>query len=581
MKTVAGLVWAVRCMQTVTANSWQLQKARLLSPNMTDSLPDEFEVVVVGTGLVESCVAAAAARLGHTVLHVDTAKYYGGDWAAFTWEGLQEWRAQAGLGDQQQDEEDISEVGLEEGEERVKLADQETITDIRENCSFDCEEPINEPSTDDGDGGKEKTVSSRPSEEVRWTAEEFSKQSRRFNIDLAPRLLLARGDMVELLISSNISRYTEFKAVTRVLTRLEGRLEAVPSSRSDVFNTKHISVVEKRILMKFLTGVMQETEEEEEDTGKTFTEYLKLQKLSANLIHFVVHSIAMVPGESKVEVGLAATRRFLSSLGRFGPTPFLWPMYGAGELPQAFCRLAAVFGAVYYLGRGLGGLVTRAGRAAALLVGGRRVRCEKLLLPRARVPPALLPPAPHSEIQAARAVLVTRASLLPAEKEQLTFLSLPQESGAGPVQVVEAGPGAAACPRGLHLIHATSKGRPALVQTLQVQNIVKEEELLYSLEWVQHGSTAPPGTTLPNLWAATGPLPELDCDAALEQAKQIFQGMFPGEEFLPRAPDPEEIDIFGEEAAGEESKHEIEDVKENAIDKSTNEDSVIESGSTD
>ena len=274
------LVLAVRWMQTVTANSWQLHKAGLLSPNMTDSLPDEFEVVVVGTGLVESCVAAAAARLGHTVLHVDTAKYYGGDWAAFTWEGLLEWRAQAGLGDQQQNEEDISEVGLEEGEERIKLADKETITDIRENCSFDCEEAINDPSTDyDGDDGEEKAVSSRPSEEVRWTAEEFTKQSRRFNIDLAPRLLLARGDMVELLISSNISRYTEFKSVTRVLTLLDGKLEQVPSSRSDVFNTKKISVVEKRILMKFLTQCLQE-EEETEDTGKTFGSYLKQQKLT-------------------------------------------------------------------------------------------------------------------------------------------------------------------------------------------------------------------------------------------------------------------------------------------------------------
>merc|ERR1719483_88437 len=25
-------------------------------------------------------VAAASARMGHTTLHVDTAKYYGGDW---------------------------------------------------------------------------------------------------------------------------------------------------------------------------------------------------------------------------------------------------------------------------------------------------------------------------------------------------------------------------------------------------------------------------------------------------------------------------------------------------------------------
>ena len=36
----------------------------------------------------------------------------------------------------------------------------------------------------------------------------------------------------------------------RVLTLLNGQLEHVPSSRADVFGTKHVSVVEKRILMK-------------------------------------------------------------------------------------------------------------------------------------------------------------------------------------------------------------------------------------------------------------------------------------------------------------------------------------------
>ena len=47
--------------------------------------------------------------------------------------------------------------------------------------------------------------------------------------------------------------------MTRVLTMLNGSLEQVPSSRADVFNTKHISVVEKRILMKFLTWCLQVT----------------------------------------------------------------------------------------------------------------------------------------------------------------------------------------------------------------------------------------------------------------------------------------------------------------------------------
>lgn len=71
------------------------------------------------------------------------------------------------------------------------------------------------------------------------------------------QLLFARGSLVELLISSNIARYAEFRSVTRVLTWLDGRLQPVPCSRADVFATHHVTVVEKRMLMKLLTVCME------------------------------------------------------------------------------------------------------------------------------------------------------------------------------------------------------------------------------------------------------------------------------------------------------------------------------------
>lgn len=36
-----------------------------------EALPEDFDVVVLGTGLPESILAAACARLGYTVLHLD------------------------------------------------------------------------------------------------------------------------------------------------------------------------------------------------------------------------------------------------------------------------------------------------------------------------------------------------------------------------------------------------------------------------------------------------------------------------------------------------------------------------------
>lgn len=43
------------------------------------------------------------------------------------------------------------------------------------------------------------------------------------------------------------------------------------------------------------------------------------------------------------------------------------------------------------------------------------------------------------------------------------------------------------------------------------------------------------------------PFFELDFDQSIQQAKDIFKNIYPDEEFLPRAPDPEEIVIEGDE----------------------------------
>lgn len=82
------------------------------------------------------------------------------------------------------------------------------------------------------------------------------------------QLLFARGELVELLVSSNISRYAEFRAVSRVATFMEGKLIQVPCSRADVFANKTVSVIEKRMLMQLLTSCMDQGADSSEFDGK-------------------------------------------------------------------------------------------------------------------------------------------------------------------------------------------------------------------------------------------------------------------------------------------------------------------------
>jgi Rab proteins geranylgeranyltransferase component A len=168
------------------------------------------------------------------------------------------------------------------------------------------------------------------------------------------------GKLVDLLISSNICRYTEFRAVDKVLTVLNGKLDIVPGSRADIFTKKNVTIVEKRLLMKFMTQCVEFDKPSEGDEKNDFKDFpsdgkfidlMKQQRLTPNLIHYILHSMCMGNGKTTFSEGIERIRTFLTSIGRYGNTPFLFPMYGCGEIPQCFCRLCAVFGGIYCLGR--------------------------------------------------------------------------------------------------------------------------------------------------------------------------------------------------------------------------------------
>jgi hypothetical protein len=67
-----------------------------LLPLMIDSSPsvgedDKYDLVIEGTGLAESILAAAASWAGKKVLHVDKNDFYGSHWAALSLNQIDTW----------------------------------------------------------------------------------------------------------------------------------------------------------------------------------------------------------------------------------------------------------------------------------------------------------------------------------------------------------------------------------------------------------------------------------------------------------------------------------------------------------
>lgn len=623
-----------------------------------DDLPADHDVIVVGTGMPESIVAAAVSRIGQRVLHLDKESHYGGLWASYNLSSLREWIQNEpvppvsledyplGPGERllltAQNHSSVvnakeivnvpeklvdcsaSDPGpalvqlhiVEDSDEGPShVASAESTTDELATscpCPFSAEDsagllnqrdgPVESEdassdyhsvasarsssvdatygsvtqhteSTLDGLNGEQvasEKVSEKEPNKVKelWSMEKLLNVSRKFNLDLAPKLLFSRGPLVELLISSNIARYTEFKALTRILTMHNGKLQQVPCSRADVFSCKNVTVVEKRMLMKFLTFCKefeQHPEEYRGFEGRPFLEFLQSKQLSKNVEHYVLHAIAMVDATTPTLQALKSVQKFLESLGRYGNSPFLASLYGSGELPQCFCRLCAVYGGIYHLQRGPSALLLNEdGACIGIVSNGRRFNCRWVVMGASYAPPEMVSSRDIQRVS--RAIVISDESIHPADKEQITLLRLePSEQLAQSVLVQEQGPGMMVCPPGLYVVHLTcpsvqETAEQDLAPTVQMLFDTSREgedkskpKALYILYFNVEDTTQAPlnENCPPGLILVSSPGPYLDYEHPVIEAREVFHRMYPTEEFLPRAPDPEEILLEHENNPGD------------------------------
>ncbi|NWH66114.1 RAE2 geranylgeranyltransferase, partial [Geococcyx californianus] len=404
------------------------------------------------------------------------------------------------------------------------------------------------------------------------------REGRRFNIDLVSKLLYSRGLLIDLLIKSNVSRYAEFKNATRILAFREGKVEQVPCSRADVFNSRQLTMVEKRMLMKFLTFCLdyeQHPDEYQDYENSTFAQFLRTRKLTPSLQHFILHSIAMVSEtDCSTLEGLQATKKFLQCLGRYGNTPFLFPLYGQGEIPQCFCRMCAVFGGIYCLRHSVQCLVVdkASGRCKAIVDHfGQRISANYFIVEDSYLSDSVCTNVSYRQIS--RAMLITDRSVLNTDSEQqVSILTVPpMELGKPAVCVIELCSSTMTCMKDTYLVHltcpSTNTAREDLEPAVQkLFNIKTEKEteneelekprVLWAVYFNMRDSSGIDKNSyngLPsNVYVCSGPDSALGNDCAVKQAESIFREMFPTEEFCPPSPNPEDIIYDEDEIAPEE-----------------------------
>lgn len=381
-----------------------------------------------------------------------------------------------------------------------------------------------------------------------------------FCIDLCPRLLFSDGKMVELLVKSNVARYHEFKNNIRILSLVNDELHVMPCRRSDVFTSSLIDgLIDKRRLMKFIEMCMKfNPDQEQEDTrdlssnlSEPINRFLKQQGLKPNLCEYIINSIAMVDPEDTVSAACDAIKKFMFATERYGRSPFIFPLYGCGEYPQSFCRLSAVFGGVYCLNTLIDSIVKEDSEEnddrfrIKFNNHEQSIRCQYLVTDHCnldQVKPIQIAAEQH---KLSRAIIITDRSIVENDDSLLSFLRIPKRESKNEnlVYLLELNSSIMVCPTGINIIYLWTKSSnddayedlKCIVEKHIPQNTVKWSYFYQQLSQIQCENE-----TI-GLFSTDPPCEDLDYSGCIQEAEKVFFSMFPDLEFLPRAPDPDEI----------------------------------------
>nr|XP_010927462.1 rab escort protein 1 [Elaeis guineensis] len=522
--------------------------------------PTSFDLVVHGTGLPESLLAAAAAAAGKSVLHLDHNPFYGSHFSSVPLPWPPSLLHSPPL---PPDPSTLpSALSPSSSYAAVNVCLRRLYSEI----------------------------------EIAGSSPEPSKA---FLLDLAgPRVLYCADETVDLMLRSGASHHVEFKSVDANLIYWEGRLCSVPDSRQAIFKDRTLGLAEKREMMKFLKLVQQHigsgdsqvaaaAEEaavgiSAEDLEIPFAEFLKKQRLPPKIRTIILYAIALANHDQDnaesckklitTKEGIESLALYNSSVGRFpnAVSAFIYPIYGHGELPQAFCRCAAVKGALYVLRMPVVALlIDKESRQykGVRLASGQDIFSHHLVMePSFQVPSSVS----HSNIvcegsnasnltgYTARGVCITSGPIQQGSSNILVVFppkSLHSEQ-LTTVRALQLSSNVAVCPPGLFVVHLSTPCEDVILGKEYVRAAMNALFIVPNSDISEGGiSTNDEGTegeTRPTLlWSSvyvqaltqasfsavcSCPMPDenLDYRKILESTKQLFTNMYPQEEFFPK-----------------------------------------------
>lgn len=232
------------------------------------------------------------------------------------------------------------------------------------------------------------------------SAPEVYGANREWNIDLIPKFIMAGGKLVKLLLKTRVSSYLDWQPINGIFVyqvKESGmfskggvKIEKVPANDKEALASDLMGMFEKRRCQKFFKFIDKVNLQDPATHGGfnlfqvPMAQILKKYELEPNTIDFIGHAVALNPDDSFLQRPAAETilkiQLYMDSHGRYGDTPFIYPSYGLGGIPEGFSRMCAIYGGTFMLNTDIEEILyDEAGKVKGVRRGEEVATCSRVV----------------------------------------------------------------------------------------------------------------------------------------------------------------------------------------------------------
>lgn len=214
--------------------------------------------------------------------------------------------------------------------------------------------------------------------------------NRDYNVDLIPKFIMACGNLTKMLLHTKVTRYLEFKSIDGSYVYNLGKVLKVPATPEEALRSPLMGLFEKRRFRKFLI-YCESYEEDKPDTYEgrnlmvmTMRQLYEDFGLVPATHEFISHAMCLQTDDDHLDKPALPTvkelKTYMYSLTRYGTSPYIYPVYGLGGLPEGFSRLCAIHGGTFMLNRDVDEIVFDANGKACGVKSGNEMAKAKMVI---------------------------------------------------------------------------------------------------------------------------------------------------------------------------------------------------------